>query len=1206
MERFKKIFAAGVIFVTVLSMSVVVAPEAGAAASAGDLIKMSGLSSVYYLAADGKRYVFPNESTYFSWYSDFSGVVTIPQSELESYPLGANVTVRPGTKLVKITTNPKVYAVTAGGTLLGVPDEATANTLYGSAWAKRIIDVSDAFFTNYKIGTATVSATAYPQGSLVKFSGSADVFYINADGTASKIANEATLAANRFKAADIITATIAKPTEGAQISGAVSTLIDTSSGAGGAAGAGTGLTVALASDTPASATVITDVTATTGNGQANVQFVKVNFTASADGDVKVKNIKFKRTGISADSDLDNLYLYEGATRLTDGSAISSNFVTFNNASGLFTVAKGTTKAITLVGDMNFAATSGKTLGFSVVAATDVTTDGAAVSGTFPASGNLMSTANATDLGKLTFTAGSFNIPTGANASITPANDQEVFRFALQSTSQELKVEKLIMTAVGSIQLADLKNFKLIVSGAQVGSTVAAMTTGNIVNFDLAATPLVIPKGSSKTVSVRADIVGGSTRTFYMSFQSQQDIIVKDASYNVYVEPYQAGTFTVIRPGSSANWLIAAGDLAVSRASDSPTADVAVDATNQTLATYDFTASGEDIKVQNLDVKANISAGTGGHGDGGILNGKVLVNDVQVGTTKNLTDNTTVNFTFGSTFIVKAGTTAKVKIVGDVKTTTSTSFSGGETVLVTVSSVSGSNAQSLTSLSTLSKPATATDAFTLNITSAALTATKFSGFGNRTVAAGTNDAQLGSFVIGAGAAEGVTVNSITVTLTAANSNSSTITRMYMKDHATGAALGDVKTSISTSNIYTVSFSLAASAGKVIDLYGDIKAGANSGSWIANISTDGVGLATSKSVSGGSITNAIQTITVGAGSLTTTNGAKPSAAIVLGGSTGNNMAQFTFNASNEGFTIDQFKLKVPNNFATSVSAITVKYKDKLGVAKESTQVLAFAAADVNATATYTGLTLYVPANGSANVDVYVDMASVGTGAGASGAAGAITMDWNEGFKAAGDSGTSQTTIGSSGNADLSNNTFIVRKTKPTFAKLDAGTAPTTRLFKFSAVADNAGNIDIKQLAFNIVTSGVIVTAMRLVDQDANVLSTNNTDASGTSATSMNVSLLVGDDTGATGDNVETISTVAKIYEVQGTVSGFGDSGDSITIGFARDTTAGVTSTALTAGADGVFLANEGNIWSDRSASAHTTATTDWTNGFLLKDMTTSQSF
>ncbi|MBI2459134.1 MAG: hypothetical protein HYV53_01105 [Parcubacteria group bacterium] len=1200
MERFKKIFAAGVIFVTVLSMSVVVAPEAGAVAVAGDLIKMSGLSSVYYLAADGKRYVFPNEQTYFSWYSDFSGVVTIPQSELEALPLGANVTVRPGTKLVKITTNPKVYAVTANGNLLAIPDEATAATLYGSMWNKRIIDVPDAFFTNYKISVSIVSATAYPQGSLVKFGASPDVFYINADGTASKIANEAALAANRFKLTDIITATIAKPTEGVAITGAVAALIDVSSGAGGVAGAGTGLTAALAADTPASATVITDTTAVTGNGQANVSFVKVNFTAAADGDVKVKNLKFKRTGISADTDLDNLYLYDGATRLTDGSSISSNFVTFNNASGLFTVAKGTTKSITLVGDMNFAATSGKTIGFGVVAATDVVTDGAAVSGTFPASGNLMSTANATDLGKLTFTSGSFNIPTGVDTSITPANDQEVWRFTLQSTSQELKVERLKMTAVGSIQLTDLKNLKLSISGAQVGPIVAAMTTGNVVDFDLTAAPLVVPKGSSKTVSVRADITNGSTRTFYMSFQNQQDIIVKDASYNVYIEPYQAGTFTVIKPGSSANWLIAAGDLAVSRASNSPTNDVAVDATNQTLAIFDFTASGEDIKVQNLDIQANIVGGA----NGGILNGKVVVTgakdtaaDTQLGTTKNLTEATDVNFTFGSTFIVKAGTTAKVKIVGDVKTTTSTSYAGGETVAITIGTGS-SNVQRMTSLGTLNRPATDTTAFILNITSAALTATKFSGFGNQTVAAGTNDAKLSSFVIGAGAAEGVTVNSITIALTAANANSSTITRMYIKDHATGAALGDIKTSISTSNIYTVSFNLAASNGKVIDLYGDIKSGANVGSWIANVSADGVGLNTSKAVTGGSATNAMQTITVGSGSLTATNGAKPTAAILIGGSTGNNLAQFTFSAANEGFTIDKLKLKVPNNFATSTTGITIKYRDKAGATQQSTQVLAFAAADVSATATYAGLTLYVPANGSANLDVYVDLTSVGTGAGASGASGAITFDWNEGFNATGDSGTSVTTVGS---ADLTNNTFYVRKSKPTFALLDAGTAPTTRLFKFSVVADNAGNIDIKQLAFNFVTSSATITSVKLFDSQGTALTTTGLTPTW-NGTSANVSLL----DSAIDDTVETIGPVAVTYEVRGTVSSFVKNTSTITVSFAADTTAGATVGAFTAGADGTYTANEGNIWSDRSASAHTTATADWTNGFLLKDMTTSQSF
>jgi len=267
---------------TVLSMSVVVAPSASAAvAKAGDLIKMNGLSSVYYLAADGKRYVFPNEKTYFSWYSDFSSVVTIPQSELESYPLGKNVTVRPGTKLVKITTDPKVYAVEPNGNLLWVPSETAAKALWGDNWAKKVIDVADAFFTNYTIKSGQVSETAYPVGSLVMFGTDATVYYIGADGKGRAIKDEASFLANRFKWDDIVKATITAPAAGTAIEGKEADLVDTSSGAGGQAGAGTGLTVALSGDTLGSTNI--------PSGASLVPFVTVNFTASNDGDVTVQN-----------------------------------------------------------------------------------------------------------------------------------------------------------------------------------------------------------------------------------------------------------------------------------------------------------------------------------------------------------------------------------------------------------------------------------------------------------------------------------------------------------------------------------------------------------------------------------------------------------------------------------------------------------------------------------------------------------------------------------------------------------------------------------------------------------------------------------------------------------------------------------------------------------------------------------------------------
>lgn len=131
-----------------------------AAAPTGSLIKGTTSSSVYFLA-DGKRYSFPNEAVYKSWYADFSGVVTVPDSELASYMLGGNVTYRPGVKLIKVTTDPKVYAVSRYGVLRWVTTEEAAASLYGANWNTKVDDVADTFFTNYVVGAPITIATSY-------------------------------------------------------------------------------------------------------------------------------------------------------------------------------------------------------------------------------------------------------------------------------------------------------------------------------------------------------------------------------------------------------------------------------------------------------------------------------------------------------------------------------------------------------------------------------------------------------------------------------------------------------------------------------------------------------------------------------------------------------------------------------------------------------------------------------------------------------------------------------------------------------------------------------------------------------------------------------------------------------------------------------------------------------------------------------------
>lgn len=148
----KKAFFTFLIIIFVMSISFLGVQAQASADYSGKLVKMENLSSVYYVASDGKRYAFPNENVYKTWFLDYDDVVTIPSDDLSDIRLGGNVVYRPGIVLVKITADPKVYAVSRGGVLRWVKTEAAARALYGENWNRLVDDVPDAFFNNYEIG----------------------------------------------------------------------------------------------------------------------------------------------------------------------------------------------------------------------------------------------------------------------------------------------------------------------------------------------------------------------------------------------------------------------------------------------------------------------------------------------------------------------------------------------------------------------------------------------------------------------------------------------------------------------------------------------------------------------------------------------------------------------------------------------------------------------------------------------------------------------------------------------------------------------------------------------------------------------------------------------------------------------------------------------------------------------------------------------
>ncbi|MBA3047311.1 hypothetical protein KKC83_01500 [Patescibacteria group bacterium] len=981
MERLRKAFIISIMFVTVLSMSVVVAPQAGATASAGDLIKMDGLSSVYYLGADSKRYVFPNEQTYFSWYSDFSGVVTIPQSELESYPLGANVTVRPGTKLVKITTDPKVYAVESNGTLVHVPDETTAIALYGANWAQRVIDVPDGFFTNYTVSSATVSATAYPEGSLVKYGDSATVYYIAADGTARAISDEAAFLGNRFKWSDVITATIAMPAVGTALAAAEAVLTDTASGAGGTPVdplVGTGLTVALASDTPASATTLTETTNADG-AQALIPVTKVNFTAASDGSVKVTNLKFKRGGIpSADADFAEFYLYDGTTLLAKYSSISTGVLSFNNTAGLFTVAAGTTKGITLKVNLGIACTASRTYKFDVLASSDVTTDGAAVSGSFPITGNTMSTAEVADLGK-------FTVATSANSSAPDPGTvgHTLWKFTAAAADQNINVEMLKFTVIGTVDATDLANFKLEVAGVQIGSTVAAMASDKTITFNF-DTPYAITKGNTKTVSLKGDVIGGTSRTYQIYLNNKEDMMVKDAEYGVYVTPNQEDAWTDINAATATT--INAGSLTVSKNVNSPSGNMALGATNVEIGQFDFKSTGEDIKIDNVYIYVDMSSS-----DDGLYQVKLYVDGSQVGTAANLGEAAATAVSTGNSFIVPAGTTKTLVVKADMKDDDGGALTANETLAFQLGNVKSTDYTKQTSGGT-STTGTAS-ANTLTIKTGTLTAAENLSFGDRSSTAPTGvvnatGVKIASFTLTAGAGEAVTVTQITLEdYSATTLMSANFQNLKIKNGSTqlGNTIGNLNT---TAGDYDFSPSpavnIAAGQQYVVDVYADIKSGATKTAMnhygIQFDTVTATGDTTSTDASYTSVFE-LQTIYVASvGNLYISDDADtPIAQQLVMGATDQEVARFKLEANaSEDLNITQLVISDNTSSAATGTLMNIKIYDGTTLIGGPVQLDTSSATTTYAHAVFSGINLTIPANGSKVITVKADVATAASGA------------------------------------------------------------------------------------------------------------------------------------------------------------------------------------------------------------------------------------
>lgn len=120
---------------------------------------------VYAMGCDGTRHLFPDELTYKTWWTNFEDVAFVDENFMAYHEAGANATIRPGTDLIKTSSDPKVYAVEPNGILRWIPSEEIATSLFGTSWNARIVDVSEDFFSDYTIGD-DLTINVYPTGTI--------------------------------------------------------------------------------------------------------------------------------------------------------------------------------------------------------------------------------------------------------------------------------------------------------------------------------------------------------------------------------------------------------------------------------------------------------------------------------------------------------------------------------------------------------------------------------------------------------------------------------------------------------------------------------------------------------------------------------------------------------------------------------------------------------------------------------------------------------------------------------------------------------------------------------------------------------------------------------------------------------------------------------------------------------------------------------
>lgn len=606
------------------------------------------------------------------------------------------------------------------------------------------------------------------------------------------------------------------------------------------------VTVGISADTASADTL--------PSGATSVQMASWDFTAG-DADAKLSSVTIHRYGVWTLPATHQVYLYDGADRLTSGKNVNSttNTVTFNNLN--FDISSGDTSTLTLrmdVGDNTVTGSTSGEVGFEILNADAVSAGEGTIAGDFPAKGEKFAVST-TAAGTVTVTKnGTITNPKVGEKGVTIA------KFKMTAATENADLSEFGLYVGGNITPDDVQELKLYVTGTTDPiATVDALNSKDVAQFTL-DTPYRITKGETKNMWVTASFnTGRSGDTVLAYVDESTDVVAIGDKYGfgmgVTMTAYD-GNVDSCASGSSADCSYSAlegGDITLSGTSISNrnlainqndvavmkfTVVAATDVTFNNFALMLKTGTAAEVTSadaglwRDSDNSANFTdikiKEVGGDHTWGPIDSDALDTDFS-GT--NITDTTDGDGTqsyylFTDDLVMAAGDTKEFELTLDVANESDLSLetlTAGIYITTAYPEMKDVNNKVLTNSTSL-VPTSSYTADTFTVKTNSLTIAKSAAVGSATKVIGTSGIPMLALSVGSGEAGSTKITSLTLTgyinhdlvddnAYVEGSDLDTATTKYFNEEILGMNL--YKGSVSEANKLNVSAKSANTLGKV---------------------------------------------------------------------------------------------------------------------------------------------------------------------------------------------------------------------------------------------------------------------------------------------------------------------------------------------------------------------------------------------------------